>query len=125
LVSSDDVDRLIDSLLAGEEFHNLAELHSLDRELLPSGFPDHELLVGVSRTCPVGVLEFMDASGNFVTLGQETGRGVVNYHIAGNPTEFPDRAEVPVELIRQAVKEFVTSGGQRPACVEWQVPEIW
>lgn len=125
LSASDDVDRLIDSLLTGEEFHNLAHLNSLDRERLPSGDPDHELLVGVNRTLPVGVLEFMDASGNVVTLGHEMGRGEVTYHIAGNPTEFPGRAEVPIELIRQAVKEFVTSGGQRPACVRWQVPEIW
>jgi hypothetical protein len=125
LKTIDDVDNMIDALLAGAEYQNLAELHSLDRELLPSGFPDHELLVGVSRTYPVGVLEFMDAGGNLVTLGQDSGRGEVTYHIAGNPTEFPERAEVPVESIRQAVKEFVTSGGQRPTCVEWQVPEIW
>jgi hypothetical protein len=125
LTSSDDVDRLIDVLLTGEEFCNMADLHSLDRELLPSGYPDHELLVGVNRSLPVGVLEFMDADGNRVTLGPETGRGEVVYHVAKNPTEFPNRAEVPIELIRQAVKEFVMSGGQRPTCVEWQVPENW
>lgn len=125
LASSGDVDKLIDGLLAGEEFHNLAQLHSLDRELLPSGYPDHELLVGIDRSVQVGVLEFMDAGGNVVTLGPATGRGEVIYHIAGNPTEFPDRSEVSVELIRQAVKEFVMSGGQRPTCVQWQVPEIW
>src|SRR5882757_534695 len=104
LTSPGDVDRLIDTLLTGEEFHNLANLHSLDREPLPSGCPDHELLVGVNRSLSVGVLEFMDASGNLVTLGPETDRGEVVYHIAENPTEFPDRAEVPIELIRQAVK---------------------
>jgi hypothetical protein len=125
LTSPDVVDGLIDMLLMGEVFHNLAHLYSLDRELLPSGDPDHELLVGVDRSRPVGVLEFMDADGNVVTLGQETGRGEVTYHIARNPTELPDRTEVPIELIRQAVMEFVMSGGQRPTCVERQVPEIW
>jgi hypothetical protein len=33
--------------------------------------------------------------------------------------------ELPVELVSQAVKEFLFSGGQRPTCVEWQVPEFW
>ncbi|MGW2525357.1 Imm1 family immunity protein [Streptomyces sp. NPDC001617] len=124
LSSERDVDALIDALLEGSPFHNMAELHSLERSPLPSGFPDHELLVGVNKDLQVGVLEFMDES-NLVTLGSWTGRGEVSYHIAGNPTEFPERSEIPIELVRRAVKEFLMSGGQRPTCVEWQVPEYW
>jgi hypothetical protein len=126
LKTAGDVDNMINALLGGAEYHNLAELHSLDRELLPSGFPDHELLVGVDRSLPFGVVEFMDAeSGNLVSLGKEAGRGEVTYYIDTNPTEFPERAQVSIELVRKAVKEFVLSGGRRPTCVEWQVPEIW
>ncbi|GAA1287780.1 hypothetical protein Psi02_70310 [Planotetraspora silvatica] len=124
LSTPEEVDTLIDSLLAGPAFHNMAELHSLDRALLPSGFPDHELLVGVDRKLQVGVLEFMD-DGNVVTLGSSEGRGEVSYFIVGNPTEFPDRSEIPIDLVRRAVKEFLVSGGQRPTCVQWQVPEFW
>ncbi|MCX4749213.1 Imm1 family immunity protein [Kitasatospora sp. NBC_01287] len=119
------VDALIDTLLTGPASQNLAELHCVQRKPLPSGFPDHELLVGVDGKRQVGVLGFMDAEGNVVTLGALEGRGEVSYCIVGNPTEFPDRSEVPVSLIRQAVKEFLTSGGQRPTCVQWQVPEFW
>jgi hypothetical protein len=125
LGSVEDVDALIESLLAAPAYHNMAELHSLDRELLSSGFPDHELLVGVDRDRQVGVLEFMDAEGNVVTLGASTGRGEVSYFIVGNPTEFPDRSEIPIELVSEAVKEFLTSEGRRPKCVQWQVPEFW
>lgn len=124
LHSEEDVDALIEDLLTGPAYHNMAELHSLDRPLLPSGFPDHELLVGVDAQLQVGVLEFMD-DGNFVTLGPPSDRGEVSYYIAGNPTEFPNRSEVSIDLIRRAVKEFLTSGGKRPTCVEWQVPEYW
>jgi hypothetical protein len=122
LNAAEDVDGLIDALLAGPPYHNMAQLHSLERPLLPSGYPDHELLVGADRELPVGVLAFMDAeSGNVVTLGSTAGRGMVYYCITGEGTEFPDRSEVPIDLIRQAVKEFLVSGGKRPTCVQWQV----
>ncbi|WP_328786031.1 Imm1 family immunity protein (plasmid) [Streptomyces canus] len=123
--SEGDIDALIDALLEAPPFHNAAELHSLNRQLLPSGFPDHELLVGVDKKLQVGALEFMDQDGNVVTLGTSGGRGEVSYFIAGNMTEFPERSEIPIELVRRAVKEFLTSGGQRPTCVQWQVPESW
>ncbi|MFI9387759.1 Imm1 family immunity protein [Kutzneria sp. NPDC052558] len=125
LTTPEDVDQLIDTLLADPDGCSMAELHSLDRPLLPSGFPDHELLVGADGNLKVGVLEFMDATGNSVTLGNSEGRGEISYYIGNTATEFPARSEVPVELVRQAVKEFLTSGGQRPTCIEWQVPEIW
>ncbi|MFF6993296.1 Imm1 family immunity protein [Streptomyces sp. NPDC010273] len=123
--SAKDVNALIDSFLAAPAFHNMAELHSLDRQLLPSGFPDRELLVGLDKDRQVGVLEFMDAEGGVVSLGAPNGRGEVFYFIVGNPTEFPDRSDIPIKLVCQAVKEFLTSEGRRPGCVEWQVPEFW
>ncbi|WP_353963235.1 Imm1 family immunity protein [Streptomyces sp. NBC_01549] len=125
ICSAEDVDELIDSLLTAPAYHNMAELHSLERMPLPSGFPDHELLVGVDNNLQAGVLEFMDAEGNVVTLGSPEGRGEVSYFIVGNATEFPDRSEIPIDLVRQAVKEFLASGGKRPTCVRWQVPEFW
>lgn len=126
LSTSEDVDALIEALLTGPPYHNLAQLHSLERPLLTAGDPDHELLVGVDRDLPVGVLAFMDAeSGNLVTLGSLEGRGEVSYLIMAQSTEFPDRSEIPIDLVRQAVNEFLVSGGKRPSCVQWQVPEIW
>ncbi|WP_436998892.1 Imm1 family immunity protein [Streptomyces sp. enrichment culture] len=125
IITPDDVDSLIDTLLGGSESENMAELHSADRPLLVSGFPDHELLVGVDRELQVGVLGFMDESGNVVSLGGSVGRGKVSYYIVGNATEFPDGSEIPISLIRQAVKEFLVHGGKRPTCVQWQVPDVW
>jgi hypothetical protein len=52
-------------------------------------------------------------------------RGDVKYCIVGNPTEFPAYAEVPLELVRHAAKEFLLTAGQRPTCVQWAMPEIW
>ncbi|MEV8104359.1 Imm1 family immunity protein [Streptomyces sp. NPDC088135] len=123
--TSEDVDALIDALATGPEFENLAVLHSSERELLPSGFPDHEFMVGVDGERRVGVLSFMDDK-NFVSLGSSGGNGVeVSYFVVESPTEFPVTAEISLALVRQAVKEFLSSGGQRPMCVQWQEPEIW
>lgn len=125
ILTSNDADSLIDSLLAGPDSENMAELHSLDRPLLASGFPDHEFLVGVDGELQVGVLGFMDETGNLVSLGDSEGRGSISYFIVGNGTEFPDRSEIPIVLVRQAVNEFLSSGGQRPTCIQWQEPESW
>ncbi|MGA4858295.1 MULTISPECIES: Imm1 family immunity protein [Streptomyces] len=120
-----DVDSLIDVLLNGPAWENAAELHSLERDLLPSGFPDHELLVGVNRERRVGVVSYMGEK-NFVSLGSYVGAGGdVAYFIAGNPTEFPLSSEIPIECVRGAVKEFLSSGGARPRCIQWQEPEVW
>ncbi|MFI1729910.1 Imm1 family immunity protein [Streptomyces acidicola] len=125
VLTSDDADSLIDALLAGSDSENMAELHSLDRPLRASGFPGHEFLVGVDKELQVGVLSFMDVTGNLVSLGHSEGRGCVSYFIVGNGTEFPDRSEIPIVLVRQAVKEFLISGGQRPTCIQWQESEFW
>ncbi|MFG2755335.1 Imm1 family immunity protein [Streptomyces wuyuanensis] len=123
--TSEDVDSLIDDLATGPEFENLAVLHSSERDPLPSGFPDHEFMVGADGDRQLGVLSFMDAR-NFVSLGSSESSGrAVTYFVAANPTEFPGTAEIPLALVRQAVKEFLSSGGQRPTCVQWQEPEIW
>ncbi len=58
LSSVSDVDFMVDALLAGPVGSNLAQLYSLQRPLMPSGFPDHELLVGANGTLNAGVLAF-------------------------------------------------------------------
>jgi hypothetical protein len=84
LTTREDVEALIGALLTGPSYHKLAQVHSMDRPLLPSGYPDHELLVGVNRDLPVGVLAFTDAeSGHVVTLGLSEGHGEVPYLIMG------------------------------------------
>ncbi|MFI2457397.1 Imm1 family immunity protein [Streptomyces sp. NPDC019539] len=123
--TSEDVDALIDDLATGPEFENLAVLHSSEREALPSGFPDHEFMVGADGRRQVGVLSFV-AEKNFVSLGSSVSEGgTVTYFVSENPTEFPATAEIPLAVVRQAAQEFLSSGGQRPTCVQWQEPEVW
>ncbi|MFC6093298.1 Imm1 family immunity protein [Saccharothrix lopnurensis] len=64
--------------------------------------------------------------------GREWPRGVVSagegpvdgesrsYFYMGHGREFPSNSEVSIDVIRQAVKEFLKSNGARPTCVQWQ-----
>ncbi|WP_078951923.1 Imm1 family immunity protein [Streptomyces sp. NRRL F-5755] len=122
LHTAEEVDALIDSLLTGPVHENMAQIHSLERESMPSGFPDHELLVGVDRDLQVGVIAYLDSDGNVVTLGSPGRSGPV-YYIQGHMTEFPANSEIPIDLVRRGVKEFLSSGGRRPACVQWQAAQ--
>jgi hypothetical protein len=118
----EEIDALIDELLTGPENENMATMYSLARPLLPSGYPDHQLLVGADRELQVGLVGYMDVDGNRVTVGPPDGRTEVVYWCTQEITEFPGPSEIPIELVRQAAKEFLTSGGKRPTCVQWQVP---
>ncbi|WP_416518551.1 Imm1 family immunity protein [Streptomyces achromogenes] len=124
LQSPGDVDALIDALLVSGPAENLACLHSLERPLMPAGFPDHELLVGANGDIQLGVLAFTDED-VLVSFDPSAGRSEACYSIMGSATEFPICSEIPISLVRQAVKEFLLSGGRRPTCIEWQEPEFW
>ncbi|MFB7618902.1 Imm1 family immunity protein [Kitasatospora sp. NPDC056181] len=116
----EELDSLVDELLTGPPDSNAAILHSMDRERLPTGVPDHYLWVGVDRDVNLGFVTFVDEGGNFTSLGSPETRTAPVYCIAGQSTECTDHSEIPIEFVRQAVKEFLTSGGKRPACIEWQ-----
>jgi hypothetical protein len=126
LATPEDVDRLIDDLIDGPRDHNLAQLHCLDRPLLPSGYPDHELMVGVNRDLQLGLLAFMDGDvGNIFTAGALGDDAEPDYYLAGHRMEYPTNVEIPLVLVREAVKEFLQSGGSIPACVEWKTVDSW
>ena len=124
LDTPEDVDTLIDLLSAEEIASRMAALYSLERPLTPADVPDHELYVGVNGDLEVGALSFMDATGNWATRGPACNGTDVRYCIMGSETEFPPDANIPLGLLRQAVKEFLTSDGQRPTCVVWQEHDV-
>ncbi|MFD7655041.1 Imm1 family immunity protein [Actinosynnema sp. NPDC059797] len=46
------------------------------------------------------------------------GQVVLTYF--GVPHDFPADAEVPLDTVREAMWELLTTGGERPTCVTWQ-----
>jgi hypothetical protein len=67
-----------------------------------------------------GLITYADPTGAFITTngGDPAGDPLV-YDYQGNVREFPADAEVPLEELRRAVHEFVTTGG-RSAAVDWR-----
>ncbi|MGQ0841012.1 Imm1 family immunity protein [Actinokineospora sp.] len=45
------------------------------------------------------------------------------YFYMDTDTEFPPNAEVSIDAIRQAVKEFLATNGALPTCVRWQADQ--
>src|SRR5690242_5576407 len=89
------VDGVIDALLAGPPFHDAAHLVSRARPVTWSGFPDHELHVGVNRGGQVGALMLSAPETGFVaSAGAPGSRGDVVHHVAGHWTEFPLGSEI-------------------------------
>ncbi|WP_427920567.1 Imm1 family immunity protein [Streptomyces sp. cg40] len=118
LDSPESIDALIDALMVGPPTYNAAQLFSLDRPLLSSGYPDHLLVCGVDKNAEIGTLSLLD-DGNFVPRGS-VDRGVVLYYLLGHPMEFMAGSEICIDLVRQSLKEFLSSGGRRSTCIEWQ-----
>ncbi|MFJ4985624.1 Imm1 family immunity protein [Streptomyces sp. NPDC088732] len=119
--TSGEVDCLIDALLAGPETHNAVHILSRARPVMWLGFPDHELYVGVSRADQVGSLALsLPEVGRIASVGSPGSRSGVTYHVAGHWTEFADNSEISLTRVREAVKEFLRSGGNIPTCLKWK-----
>lgn len=128
LRTPDDVDDVIDILLQGDQGGCAAELIALDRPLTSAGFPDHVFIIGARRDRNAGVLlsgdgDYEEPDANMTSAGNmELDDDVVLYQRNdGGSYEFPISAEIPIDKLRGAVKEFVASGGKRPRSIEWHV----
>jgi hypothetical protein len=125
LTSNEDVDQLIDALL-GETFHHtMAALYVRERPKTDQGLPDHNFRIGIDPERKLGSLKFAGTvdgtTGVWYAAGQTPQHDEVFYEYAGHPEDFPLDSEVSLDLIRAAVKEFLATGGDRPASVEWMV----
>jgi hypothetical protein len=120
LVSTDeDMDALIDQLLAEPFSNSIAAIYSLDRPLNAAGVPDHELYLAVNAKAGVGGLRYTGEH-TWFSQGTPSSRDEVFYNYMGNDTDFPPDSEISIGLLRQAAKEFLHHNGDRPTCVQWQ-----
>jgi hypothetical protein len=124
LTTAPDADRLVDQLLGQPVENSIAALYHRDRPLLPAGVPDHELYLCVDGDRRVGALMFLDATGNWVSQGDSREEREIRYYLMGNETEVPSDANVPLPLVRQATRDFLTSGGHRPQSIRWQPHDL-
>jgi hypothetical protein len=120
IVDEGAIDALLDALLTQSVSNSLLNLYIVERPLNDAGFPGHEFGVGVDAEREVGGLWYMGEGGSWYTLGSQSTREEVYYCYMNHDTSFPADSEISIDLIRQATKEFLASGGERPTCVQWQ-----
>ncbi|GAA3464327.1 Imm1 family immunity protein [Saccharothrix longispora] len=42
------------------------------------------------------------------------------YYYMNSDTEYPADAEIPLEVVRRAAHEYMSTGGERPTVTDWQ-----
>lgn len=91
--------------------------------LVALDMPERQRSLMVGLRGDVGVLNFVDFNGGGASAskGDTNGMATPAYFYCEEWTGIPDDAEIPVELVRQAAREFLATG-ERPGCVGWQVP---
>jgi hypothetical protein len=119
LRNADDADRLVDALLAEPFENSVATLYAMSRPLLPSGVPDHEMLIAVNAEDGVGGLRYM-GDGTWYAEGAASRHEEVYYLYMGHDRDFPRDSEISIDLVRLAVKEFLATNGERPTVVGWR-----
>ncbi|WP_229068422.1 Imm1 family immunity protein [Actinoplanes sp. DH11] len=65
-------------------------------------------------------MRWRDGDGLRYSAGPQDGHEQGVYSLMGTLMEFPEHSDVSVGLVRQAAREFLLSGGERPACAAWQ-----
>ena len=123
LDTADDVDALIDAVLAEPFENSVIALYSTARPLMESGVPDHELRIAIYAEGKVGGIRYAGddgtSEGSWYVPGQASQREEVFYYYQGHDQGWPQDSEVSVEQVREAVREFVEGDGARPTGSEW------
>ncbi len=61
----------------------------------------------------------MGNDGSFYAIGERSRFDEVTYYYMGSDREFPRESELPLDALRDAVKEFPATNGEQPASVTW------
>jgi hypothetical protein len=77
--------------------------------------------VGISTDCGVIRYSGRDWPRGVMSTGEKrTDQTERPYFYMGHWRKFTASAEIPLDVIREAVKEFLVTDGARPTCVQWQ-----
>ncbi|MFD7656980.1 Imm1 family immunity protein [Actinosynnema sp. NPDC059797] len=49
----------------------------------------------------------------------------VLYYLMNSDTEYPADSEIPLDVVRRAAHEFMTTGGERPTASTWRAAPDW
>ncbi|MBB5956941.1 hypothetical protein FHS29_003534 [Saccharothrix tamanrassetensis] len=85
--------------------------------------------VGVHGNTGQGALVYTSPDGRWfsrATSGSDANAdGRILYYYMNSDTEYPADSEIPLDVVRRAAHEYLTTGGQRPTAATWQTPPAW
>lgn len=77
------------------------------------------LQVGIDGDKGVLTYDGESAPDGLLSYGKDVD-GLVFYSFQGTKAEFPASAEIPYDVVKQAVKEFLRTDGDKPSTPDWQ-----
>jgi immunity protein Imm1 of predicted polymorphic toxin system len=116
--TDEDIDGFLAQLLvAGPEF-TAATVYAVDETSETE--PDHQVVIGVNAATSTGGLSYAGDDGEWFSTGDHADPDGVVFVYFGTEHEFPSNAEVPLDVVRQALRELLAERGHRPESVTWQ-----
>ena len=120
LRTDDDIDGFLAELLNAGPDYQSATVYAVDESADED--PTHELVVGVDQATALGAVRYAGDVGEWFSKGEQVNPDGVRYLYFGTAHEFPADSEVPLDLVRQALRELLANEGTRPESLTWQVP---
>lgn len=77
--------------------------------------------VGIGQE--MGFVNYHAPGGGGVTMGDPTRTGWVPYDYMAHTNEIEAWAEIPVELVRQGLREYLATNGAKPVSLPWRPDE--
>ncbi|MFC0069705.1 Imm1 family immunity protein [Umezawaea endophytica] len=126
LRTREDIDAFVDALLAAGWEYTSATIYAVDENI--DGRPDHELVIGADATTGLGAVRYAGdvpgddrGEGEWFSRGDRANPQGVEFAYFGTGHDWPADAEVPLDVVRDAVADLLARPGARPAGVTWQV----
>lgn len=113
LTTTDDVDRFVRRVSQASASQSVPSMV----EVSIAGDEDAPMMnVGIGATA--GFVHWLGDESS-MSVGDPDKTGTVTYDYAGHPAELPASAEIPLEQVRQAVHEYLTTG-KRADSITWR-----
>lgn len=116
--TDDDIDGFVAELLNAGPDYQSATVYAVDESA--DDDPAHELVVGVDQTTALGAVRYAGDDGEWFSKGERVNPNGVRHLYFGTAHEFPADSEVPLDLVRQALRELLANEGSRPESLSWQ-----
>lgn len=88
-------------------------------QVVVQGAADGDLYLEVGLGAQRGFVTAIGPGGG-MSRGETARTGTVTYDYAGHTAELPANAELPVNEVRQALREYLTTGGKLPQAIAFE-----